>query len=126
MTGQAQTSRQSNLSVVLLFPARPLTAALVGNSRGRVTVSDRTTEETTGTSGVPAARGQRAFFFALAYLCWFISPYVLFVSTTAVVIIMWRRQFASEIRKALLEAGEGPHEGPLEAPLLSPAEEART
>ncbi|MEE7447701.1 hypothetical protein MRF4_07665 [Methylobacterium radiotolerans] len=72
------------------------------------------------------ARGQRAFFFALAYLGWFISPYVLFVSTTAVVIIMWRRQFASEIRKALLEAGEGPHEGPLEAPLLSPAEEART
>ncbi|WCS28058.1 DUF599 domain-containing protein [Methylobacterium sp. NMS14P] len=72
------------------------------------------------------ARGQRAFFFALAYLGWFISPYVLFVSTTAVVIIMWRRQFASEIRKALLEAGEGPHEGPLDAPLLSPAEEART
>ena len=68
------------------------------------------------------ARGQRAFFFALAYLGWFISPYVLFVSTSAVVIIMWRRQFASEIRTALLEAGEGPHEGPL----LPPLEEART
>ncbi|MCJ2073598.1 DUF599 family protein [Methylobacterium sp. J-030] len=68
------------------------------------------------------ARGQRAFFFALAYLGWFISPYVLFVSTSAVVVIMWRRQFASEIRSALLEAGEGPHEGPL----LSPLEEART
>ena len=68
------------------------------------------------------ARGQRAFFFALAYLGWFVSPYVLVVSTSAVVIIMWRRQFASEIRKTLLEVGEGPHEGPLGAS----AEQGRT
>ena len=68
------------------------------------------------------ARGQRAFFFALAYLGWFVSPYVLIVSTSAVVIIMWRRQFASEIRNTLLEVGEGPHEGPLGAS----AEQART
>jgi uncharacterized membrane protein len=46
-------------------------------------------------------RGQRAFFFALAYLGWFISPYVLFASTTAVLIVMWRRQFSSDSRRAL-------------------------
>ena len=40
-------------------------------------------------------RGQRAFFFALGYLGWFISPWVLFVTTAAVVIVTWRRQFAS-------------------------------
>ncbi|MDP4026175.1 DUF599 domain-containing protein [Methylobacterium sp. NEAU 140] len=61
------------------------------------------------------ARGQRAFFFALAYLGWFVSPYILFVSTTGVVAVMWRRQFASGIRTALLGLGEGPDEGPLAA-----------
>jgi uncharacterized membrane protein len=40
-------------------------------------------------------RGQRAFFFALGYLGWFVSPWVLFVTTAAVVIVTWRRQFAS-------------------------------
>ncbi|MBR0875198.1 DUF599 domain-containing protein [Bradyrhizobium tropiciagri] len=46
-------------------------------------------------------RGQRAFFFALAYLGWFISPWVLFVSTAAVVIVIWRRQFASNAWQAM-------------------------
>src|ERR1700749_3145298 len=40
-------------------------------------------------------RGQRAFFFALGYLGWFVSPWVLFVSTALVVVVIWRRQFAS-------------------------------
>ncbi|AWN42225.1 DUF599 domain-containing protein [Methylobacterium durans] len=48
------------------------------------------------------ARGQRAFFFALAYLGWFVSPIILMLTTTAVVLVMWRRQFVSEIRAALL------------------------
>ncbi len=47
-------------------------------------------------------RGQRAFFFALAYLGWFVSPAVLIAATAAVLGVMWRRQFASEIRSALL------------------------
>jgi uncharacterized membrane protein len=40
-------------------------------------------------------RGQRAFFFALGYLGWFVSPWVLFVTTALVVVVIWRRQFAS-------------------------------
>ena len=47
--------------------------------------------------------GQRAFFFALAYLGWFVSGYVLIVSTAAVVLVMWRRQFASDALAALAE-----------------------
>ena len=54
-------------------------------------------------------RGQRAFFFALAYLGWFVSAPVLIVATACVVLVMWRRQFASEIRAALL-AEETPRE----------------
>jgi uncharacterized membrane protein len=46
-------------------------------------------------------RGQRAFFFALGYLGWFVSPWVLFVTTAAVVIVTWRRQFASNAWKAI-------------------------
>ena len=48
-------------------------------------------------------RGQRAFFFALGYLGWFISPWLLMVTSVAVAIILWRRQFASDSRHALLD-----------------------
>jgi uncharacterized membrane protein len=46
-------------------------------------------------------RGQRAFFFALGYLGWFVSPWVFIVSTAAVVIVTWRRQFASTAWEAM-------------------------
>jgi uncharacterized membrane protein len=46
-------------------------------------------------------RGQRALFFALGYLGWFISPWVLLVTTAAVVIVTWRRQFASNAWEAM-------------------------
>jgi uncharacterized membrane protein len=45
-------------------------------------------------------RGQRGFFFALGYLGWFLGPLPLALSTTAIVIVMWRRQFKSESRLA--------------------------
>jgi uncharacterized membrane protein len=47
-------------------------------------------------------RGQRAFFFALAYLGWFIGSTVFMASTAAVLYVMWRRQFKSDARAALL------------------------
>jgi uncharacterized membrane protein len=46
-------------------------------------------------------RGQRAFFFALGYLGWFVSPWVLFVTTAIVVVVTWRRQFASSAWAAM-------------------------
>ncbi|HEU4659932.1 MAG TPA: DUF599 domain-containing protein [Pseudolabrys sp.] len=49
-------------------------------------------------------RGQRALFFALGYLGWFLGPIPLALATTAVVIVMWRRQFASDSRKAFSSA----------------------
>jgi uncharacterized membrane protein len=45
-------------------------------------------------------RGQRAFFFALGYLGWFLGPLPLALTTTGILIVMWRRQFASESRLA--------------------------
>jgi len=46
-------------------------------------------------------RGQRAFFFALGYLGWFIGPLPLIATTAAILVVMWRRQFASESRRAV-------------------------
>jgi len=37
----------------------------------------------------------------LGYLGWFVSPWILFVSTAAVVIVTWRRQFASSAWRAM-------------------------
>jgi len=45
--------------------------------------------------------GQRAIFFALGYLGWFVSPYVLMATTAAVVYVMWWRQFGSDARRAM-------------------------
>jgi uncharacterized membrane protein len=45
--------------------------------------------------------GQRAIFFALGYLGWFVSPYVLMATTAAVVFVMWWRQFESDARRAM-------------------------
>ena len=48
-------------------------------------------------------RGQRAFFFALGYLGWFISPWLLMATSVIVAIILWRRQFASDSRSAVID-----------------------
>lgn len=48
-------------------------------------------------------RGQRAFFFALGYLGWFLGPYALALATAGVVVVMWRRQFASDSRQAFAD-----------------------
>ena len=48
-------------------------------------------------------RGQRAFFFALGYLGWFVGPVVLMATTLALVVVIWRRQFASDSLRALGE-----------------------
>ena len=45
--------------------------------------------------------GQRAFFFALGYLGWFVSPYVFMATTAAVVFVMWFRQFKPDARRAM-------------------------
>jgi uncharacterized membrane protein len=45
-------------------------------------------------------RGQRGFFFALGYLGWFLGPLPLALTSTGIVIVMWRRQFASDARLA--------------------------
>ncbi|MFL5185829.1 MAG: DUF599 domain-containing protein [Microvirga sp.] len=47
-------------------------------------------------------RGQRAFFFSLAYLGWFVSAYLFIGATAGVLLGMWRRQFRSDAHDAVL------------------------
>jgi len=47
-------------------------------------------------------RGQRALFFALGYLGWFIGPLPFILITAGVVVVMWRRQFSSEAQRAVV------------------------
>ena len=58
-----------------------------------------------GRMGVAAARhftrGQRAFFLALAYLGWFLSPSALAATTAFVMVVMWSRQFKSDAHDAI-------------------------
>ncbi|HTP93692.1 MAG TPA: DUF599 family protein [Xanthobacteraceae bacterium] len=49
-------------------------------------------------------RGQRALFFALGYLGWFVGPVPLIAMTAGILVVMWRRQFASSSRQAVLDA----------------------
>lgn len=46
-------------------------------------------------------RGQRAFFFALAYLGWFVGPWPLVATTGFVLYVMWARQYVSDAHDAL-------------------------
>jgi uncharacterized membrane protein len=51
-------------------------------------------------AGLHFNRGQRAFFFALGYLGWFLGALPFAITTAGVLIVMWRRQFASPTRRA--------------------------
>ncbi len=52
-------------------------------------------------------RGQRAFFFALAYAAWFVSPWAFIAATIAVLIAMVLRQFRSPAHDAVLALSHG-------------------
>ena len=62
----------------------------------------RGTAEVITDAGRHFNRGQRALFFALGYLGWFIGPLALIVATAGTLVVLWRRQFASPSRAAVL------------------------
>lgn len=59
----------------------------------------RTARPFEAAGGISTAASAR--FFSSRYLGWFISPWVLFVTTAAAVIVTWRRQFASNTWRAM-------------------------
>jgi len=53
-------------------------------------------------------RGQRAFFFALAYMGWFLGPAAFILFTGWVLVAMYRRQFASDAARVFQKHRELP------------------
>ncbi|GJD94663.1 DUF599 domain-containing protein [Methylobacterium iners] len=91
--------RLFNYGAILIGAVPPKGA---GVSAGEMERAARRAAAMNIAAGSHFARGQRAFFFALAYLGWFVGAWLLILATAGVVAVMWRRQFASEIREALL------------------------
>lgn len=52
-------------------------------------------------AGVHFNRGQRAFFFGIAFLAWFAGPLAFALTTLAVLLVLLRRQFASKSLRAV-------------------------
>ena len=48
------------------------------------------------------SRGQRGLFFALAYMGWFLGPWMFMGTTVLVVYVMWARQYNSDARNAIM------------------------
>ncbi|MCB5175681.1 MULTISPECIES: DUF599 domain-containing protein [Microvirga] len=59
-------------------------------------VAARQAAEMNAVAGKHFNRGQRAFFFSLAYLGWFVGAYLFMAATAGVLYVMWRRQFMSD------------------------------
>jgi uncharacterized membrane protein len=93
----AWSYRLFNYAAVLVgsVPVRPAPDDAVAGAAARRAASMNVV------AGKHFNRGQRAFFFALAYLGWFVGPYVMIGATAAVLFVMWRRQFASDAIAAL-------------------------
>lgn len=95
----AWSYRLFNYAAILLGGTPPNDQADTAVAQAHV----RRTARMTTAAGMHFNRGQRAFFFALGYLGWFLSPLVLVVSTAGVLVVMARRQFSSDGRAAVFE-----------------------
>jgi uncharacterized membrane protein len=84
--------------VVLLLGATPAANSTRATERRLITLR---AAEMNIVAGRHFNRGQRALFFAVAYLGYFVSPFVLMGTTAVTLSIMWTRQFASDARAAV-------------------------
>ena len=71
-------------------------------AENRFTAEGRVLHEVTHEAGTRRERGvRRVTALPLAYLGWFIGPWVFIGSTASVLVIVWRRQFSSDALAAL-------------------------
>jgi uncharacterized membrane protein len=89
--------RLFNYAAILLGGTPPLEHATTPAARRHAA---RTAAMTTA-AGRHFNKGQRAFFYALGYLGWFLSPGVFLFSTAGVLLVMAARQFVSDGRHAI-------------------------
>jgi uncharacterized membrane protein len=88
----AWSYRLFNYAAILLGGTPPLEESGTDEARRHAA---RTAAMTTA-AGRHFNKGQRAFFFALGYLGWFMGPLPFLISTAAVVAVMAARQYVSD------------------------------
>jgi uncharacterized membrane protein len=93
----AWSYRLFNYAAILLGATPPLEEATTPEAQNHV----RRLAGLTTAAGNHFNRGQRAFFYALGYLGWFLSPLVFIGTTTAVLVVMALRQYHSDGRSAV-------------------------
>jgi uncharacterized membrane protein len=54
-------------------------------------------------------QGLRAYYFSLAALSWFVSPWLFMAATTVVVAVLYLREYRSTALQVLSAAGTGEH-----------------
>jgi len=86
----------------ILFGAIPMTQDAEADPTATVRAAERVIR-----MNVIAARnfnaGLRAIFLSIGYLGWFVSPYVFMGTSTFIVVILFRRQFFSDARLAIMD-----------------------
>jgi uncharacterized membrane protein len=95
----AWASRLSNYCTILIGAAPPIGDAKADAHAER-------TARMTNLMGHHFNRGLRAYFFALAYLGWFVNPWVMIVATTWVVGVIYWREFRSAEVRVLQESSD--------------------
>ena len=94
--------RLFNYAAILIGAAPPFEESMTAKARR---YADCIAEIVTD-AGRQFNRGQRAFFFALAYVGWFVSPLVLILTTAAALGVMVQRQFRSYSHRAVAELAD--------------------
>jgi uncharacterized membrane protein len=87
--------RQFNYCSVLIGAASPV--ADDGYARRAADVSTNASKDFN--------QGLRAYYFSLAALAWFVSPWVFVVATTLVVVVLYMREYRSGALRTLSPAG---------------------
>lgn len=94
----AWSYRLFNYAAILMGALPPPAASDGAEARRAVAAA----AEMTVVAGTEFNRGQRAFFFALAYLGWFLGAGVFMATTLLALAVMAFRQFGSSARRAVL------------------------
>lgn len=85
----AWSYRLFNYAAILIGAAPPPKEAETPRAQAHA----RRTAQLAGEAAMHLSRGQRALFFALAYIGWFVGPSLLMILTVLVFVIQWRRHF---------------------------------
>ena len=92
--------RQYNFAAVLVGAA-PMVAERTASEQERKVFTDRTAR-VISLAAHQFNQGLRAYYFGLSMLAWFIHPGFFVLATTGVVLVLYRREFHSDVLEVML------------------------